>query len=92
MLVLERIQEGGGELVVVARLMRDHDADEKGGAKPTDAGRGGRLEFSILDEGQKVDVLVIMSCLVMLKKEIDRRRTARGLPITTARPFSGSSG
>jgi hypothetical protein len=83
-LVLERIREGGGELQVVARLVRDHDADEKGGTKPTDAGRGGRLEWGIADEGQQVDVLVIISCLVMLKKEIDRRRTAKGIPYVTA--------
>jgi hypothetical protein len=68
--------------------VRDHDANEKGGTKPTDAGRGGKLELGIADKGQQVEVLVIMSCLVMLK-EIDRRRTARGIPITTA--FGGSS-
>jgi len=88
-LVLERIREGGGELEVVARLVRDHDADEKGGTKPTDAGRGGRLELGTADKGQKVEALVIMSCLVMLKKEIDRRRTASGIPITAV--FDGSS-
>jgi hypothetical protein len=88
LLVLERIREGGGEKEVVARLVRDQAADEKGGTKPTDAGRGGKLELSV-DEGQKVEVLVIMSCLVMLKKEIDRRRNAHPVPITPA--FSGSS-
>jgi hypothetical protein len=88
-LVLERIREGGGELEVVARLVRDHDADEKGGTKPTDAGSGGRLELGTADKGQKVEALVIMSCLVMLKKEIDRRRTASGIPITAV--FDGSS-
>jgi len=81
MLVLEQIKEGRGERAVVARLVRDHDADEKGGTKPTDAGRGGKLELVITGEGQKVEVLVIMSCLVMLKNEIDRRRFARGIPI-----------
>jgi hypothetical protein len=88
-LVLERIREGGGELQVVTRLVRDHDADEKGGTKPTDAGRGGRLEWGIAGEGQQVEVLLIMSCLVILKKEIDRRRTARGIPYVTA--WGGSS-
>ena len=89
LLVLERIREGGGEKAVVARLVRDHDADERGGTKAIDAGRGGKLELSIADEGQKIEVLVIMSCLVMLKKEIDRRRTASGIPITAV--FDGSS-
>lgn len=87
LLVLERIKEGGGEKAVVAKLVRDHGADEKGGTKPTDAGRGGKLELSIADERQKVEILAIMSCLVMLK-EIDRRRNAHPVPITPA--FSGS--
>jgi hypothetical protein len=89
LLVLERIKEGGGEKAAVAKLVRNHGADEEGGTKPTDAGRGGKLELSIADEGQKVEILVIMSCLVMLKKEIDRRRNAHPVPITPA--FSGSS-
>jgi hypothetical protein len=93
MLVLERIKEGGGERTVVARLLRDHDADKKGGTKSTDAGRGGKLELGIADEGQKIEVLVIMSCLVMLKKEIDRRRTARGIPVVTGlSAISGNHG
>jgi hypothetical protein len=83
LLVLQRKQKGGDEKEVVARLWRDHDADKEGGTKPTDAGRGGRLELGFAEEERNVEVLVIMSCLVMLKKEIDRRRAARGLPVVT---------
>jgi hypothetical protein len=90
LLVLERSKDGGGEKEVAARLVRDHAADEEGGTKATDAGRGGRLELGIVEkEGRIVEVLVVMSCLVMLKKEIDRRRNAHPIPITPA--FSGSS-
>ena len=83
LLVLQRKRKEGREKEVVAKLVRDHDADKEGGTKATDAGRGGRLELGFADEERKVDVLVIMSCLVMLKKEIDRRRFARGVPIVT---------
>lgn len=79
LLVLQRKQKGGGEKEVMAKLVRDHEADKDGGTKATDAGRGGRLELGFAEEDPKVEVLVIMSCLVMLKKEIDRRRMARGI-------------
>ena len=85
LLVLQRKKQGSGEEEVdqvVAKLLRDHAADEEGGTKATDAGRGGRLELGLVDEERTVDVLVIMSCLVMLKKEIDRRIwLSRGLPL-----------
>lgn len=75
LLILQRHKEGVLEKHVVARLVRDRVADEDGGTNATDAGRGGRLELRIgEEEGMKVEVLVVMSCLVMLKKEMDRRR------------------
>jgi hypothetical protein len=57
------------------------------GVKKTEAGRGGRLYF-VGTYGKREEVLVVMSCLIMLK-EIDRRRNAYPVPITPA--FSGGA-
>jgi hypothetical protein len=72
----------------VAQLVRDENVDWEMGIKKTEAGRGGRLDF-VRGNGGEAEVLVVMSCLVMLKKEIDRRRNAHPVPITPA--FSSGS-
>ena len=89
LLVCERTR--AGEKVKIAQLVRDQEMDEKGGTGKAVAGRGGRLDIKILEEKdrEQMEVLVVMSCLVMLKKEIDRRRNTHPVPITPA--FSGSS-
>jgi hypothetical protein len=82
LLVLEKKQLGGGAKERVAQLVRDDEVDREMGIKKTEAGRGGRLDFVGTYAGR--EVLVVMSCMVMLKKEIDRRRNAHPLPITPA--------
>jgi hypothetical protein len=78
----------GGVKQRVAQLTRDENVDREMGIKKTEAGRGGRLDFMGKEDGER-EVLVVMSCLVMLKKEIDRRRNAHPVPITRA--FSSGS-
>jgi hypothetical protein len=55
LLVLEQIKDGGGVKEVAGRLVRDYTADEEGGTKATNAGRGGRLELA--SEKKKVGEL-----------------------------------
>ena len=88
LLVCERTR--AGEKEKVALLVRDHDMDEKGDTSKLGAGRGGRLDLKIVEEErtEELEILLVMSCLVMLKKEIDRRRNAHPVPITPT--FSGS--
>ena len=76
--------EGLGQSVKVAQLVRDKEMDEKGGVKSTAAGRGGRLDISegVTEGGEVMEVLVVISCLVMLKKEMDRRRNTTGAALS----------
>ena len=87
LLVLEK-KLGGGVKEKVAQLLRDEEVDREMGIKKTEAGRGGRLDI-VGTFGGREEVLVVMSCLIMLKKEIDRRRNAHPIPITPA--FSGGA-
>lgn len=65
----------------VAQLVRSDETRTEGSTRHT-AGNGGRLDVDLgewLREGRKGEVeemetLVVASCLVMLKKEVDRRR------------------
>lgn len=63
----------------VAQLVRSDEVRTEGSTKRT-AGNGGRLEVDFGEwrdakgEGEEVERLVVGSCLVMLKKEVDRRR------------------
>lgn len=63
----------------VAQLIRSDEVRTEGSTKRT-AGNGGRLEVDLGEwrdgKGEMVEVerLVVASCLVMLKKEVDRRR------------------
>ena len=79
LLVLEKVGgEEGKECqgrVRVAQLVRS-EVMRTAGSKASSAGNGGRLEMCLSKEmGELVDeVTVIATCLVMLKKEIDRLR------------------
>jgi hypothetical protein len=88
LLVLEKKQLGGGVKERVAQLVRDEEVDREMGIKKTEAGRGGRLDF-VGTYGGREEVLAVMSCLIMLKKEIDRRRNVHPVPFTPA--FSGGA-
>lgn len=63
----------------VAQLVRSDETRTEGSTRHT-AGNGGRLEIDLgewldtKDEAKEVECLVVASCLVMLKKEVDRRR------------------
>ena len=78
----------GGVKERAAQLTREENVDREMGLKKMEVGRGGRLDF-IGKEDREREVLVVMGCLVMLKKEIDRRRNAHPVPITPA--FSSGS-
>lgn len=73
-LLLLESQEGN----VVARFIRGEGTRTQGSGKSS-AGNGGLLEVMVVDEGdgdreKQLEVLVIASCLVMMKKEVDRMR------------------
>ncbi|KAH8177969.1 hypothetical protein LIA77_03051 [Sarocladium implicatum] len=65
----------------VAQLVRSDETRTEGSTKRT-AGNGGRLDVDLGEwmregrkgEGDEVERLVVASCLIMLKKEVDRRR------------------
>ncbi|KAK1250941.1 hypothetical protein MKX07_005496 [Trichoderma sp. CBMAI-0711] len=91
LLVLDRIVmvalEGGGQeerRIPVARFVRNEEVRTKG-TKATTAGNGGRLMVDLREwegtkgEGEQMEVLVLASCLVMLKKEVDRRRMQQAI-------------
>jgi len=86
LLVLERWVEGSGEgegkenRRRVARLIRGEDTRTPG-TKRSDWGNGGRLEMRLEEEGceerrgiNEVEVVVVVTALVILKKEVDRLR------------------
>ena len=79
LLVLEKIEVGAGgkeERIRVAQLVRGKETRTPG-TKVCYAGNGGRLEMCLRRDGEKVlvdEVTVVVTCLVMLKKEIDRLR------------------
>jgi hypothetical protein len=75
LLILEKIVSDQSEApngrVLVARLIRGEEMRTPGTSSWT-AGNGGRLE--IFTEDKEEEVMVVCTCLVMLKKEIDRLR------------------
>lgn len=75
-LVLEKIVDE--KRVRVAQLIRSEETRTPG-TKSSYAGNGGRLEMCVGgEEGLLVDeVTVVATCLVMMKKEIDRLRTVQ---------------
>jgi len=75
LLILEKV-EVSGERVRVAQLVRN-DVLRTPGTKYMAAGNGGRLQMDLVGEsGHEIisEVAVVVTCLVMLKKEIDRLR------------------
>jgi hypothetical protein len=95
LLVLDRITkvalEGGRQeerRTPVARLVRNAEVRSKG-TRVTTAGNGGRLMMNLREwegtkgEVEQMEVLVVASCLVMLKKEIDRRRMHQAIATTS---------
>jgi hypothetical protein len=87
LLVLEKLGNGGR--VRVAQLVRGEETRSPG-STGSSAGNGGRLEMCLDDgdgkgKGQVVDeVTVVSTVLVMLKKEIDRRRAWQVAMISAA--------
>jgi hypothetical protein len=69
----------------VAQLVRGEEARTPG-TRSTDAGNGGRLQIDT-DFCQSIglrDDIIVASCLMMLKKEIDRRRIVQFMILASA--------
>jgi hypothetical protein len=88
LLVLERTPstasgEAKEKKVRVAQLVRDSQTRTEG-TKASSAGHGGKLDIALGagEEEEKLEALVVMTCLVMLKKEMDRRETVHPIPIS----------
>lgn len=89
LLILEKVVSGVGR-VRVAQLVRN-DELRTPGTKYMAAGNGGRLQMHLTGEkGHEVidEVVVVVTCLVMLKKEIDR---LRGFQIAVMSGAAGGS-
>mgnify|MGYP001564119744 FL=1 len=84
LLLLERVEGEGKEEVrtMVARFVRGEETRTPG-TKASHAGNGGRLEMALEREGEDLfaggigEAVVIATVLVLLKKEVDRRRGAQ---------------
>ncbi|CEJ85590.1 hypothetical protein VHEMI03817 [[Torrubiella] hemipterigena] len=89
LLVLEHVSKvalaGGGSedhRRKVAQLIRNDEYRSRGTSRMT-AGNGGRLELDLREwadtkgEAEQMEVLALASCMVMLKKEVDRRRAGQ---------------
>jgi hypothetical protein len=97
-LVLEKIfneVKGKEKRVRIAQLVRSKQTRTPG-TKAMDAGNGGRLEMCLggLERDGKEPVLdevtVVLTCLAMLKKEIDRLRTTQIMIMSGAASGGGS--
>lgn len=95
LMVLDRIVkvavEGGKQeekRTPVARLVRNAEVRSKE-TRITTAGNGGRLMMDLMEwegtkgDAEQMEVLVVASCLVMLKKEVDRRRMHQAIAMTS---------
>ncbi|OBT46920.1 hypothetical protein VE00_02006 [Pseudogymnoascus sp. WSF 3629] len=84
LLLLERVEGEGKEEVktTIARFVRGEETRTPG-TKKSCAGNGGRLEMALERDGvdtftdRIVEEVVVATVLVMLKKEVDRRRGAQ---------------
>lgn len=90
LLILERTttnSEKKEEKIKIAHLIRSKETRSPG-SKKSSAGNGGLLEMDLgsngafKEEGEQVNEgLVVATCLVMLKKEVDRRREVLALAL-----------
>lgn len=91
LLVLERVTGVGAaeRRMRIAQLVRSEALRTPGTTRAT-AGNGGRLLMDLGEwaggkaEARAAEVLVLSSCLVMLKKEVDRRRAAQFMVLAGA--------
>lgn len=73
----------------VAQLVRS-DEYRTPGTRGSTAGNGGRLMMDLRDwvdskgEVEQMEVLAVATCLVMLKKEVDRRKTQQAIVVMSA--------
>ena len=85
LLVLEKVESG--ESFRVAQLVRG-EGTRSPGSSGSSAGNGGRLELclnAVEGEGKVIDEpTVVSTCLIMLKKEVDRRRALQVAMISIA--------
>jgi hypothetical protein len=89
LLILESISAGGKAETRVAQLIRNEDLRTPG-TKTSSAGNGGRLQMDLGEKGQVIDELVVVvTCLVMLKKEIDRLRGTQIMVLSGAASGGG---
>ncbi|KAL7963622.1 hypothetical protein V8C34DRAFT_266101 [Trichoderma compactum] len=91
--------EGGGQeerRTLVAKFLRN-EMVRTPGTKATTAGNGGRLMMNLTEwgrtkgEAEQLEVLVIASCLLMLKKEVDRRRLQQAIATTSPCYFAAAA-
>jgi hypothetical protein len=95
LMVLDRIVkvalEGGKQeekRIPVARLVRNAEVRSKE-TRITTAGNGGRLMMNLMEwegtkgDAEQMEVLAVASCLVMLKKEVDRRRMHQAIAMSS---------
>ena len=77
LLILEKVENG--QKTKVAQLVRNTEFRPAGSSRMT-SGNGGRLMIDLTewadakDEKRQLEVLAMASCLVMLKREMDRRK------------------
>jgi hypothetical protein len=96
LLLLEHVTpvalEGGGRKKEevrrrIAQFVRSAEFRTHGSGRST-AGNGGRLMMDLRawadgkDEAQRVEVFAVASCIVMLKREMDRRRGQQAMMFT----------
>jgi len=85
LLVLEKLSGDGRGRVRVAQLVRN-EVFRTPGTSHMAAGNGGRLQMDLVGEkGHEMvdEVVVVVTCLVMLKKEIDRLRAMQIASMST---------
>ena len=89
LLVLHRRDGSAKNGKRIAQLMRDDDTRSSGSSKCS-AGNGGELVLSQDAAEATGEAVIVATCMLMLKKEIDRRRTVQMMMISAA--ISGSIG
>jgi len=83
LIVLRRKEEGEGKGKIVAQLIRDHETRTAGTTKCS-AGNGGQLVLDQHASSELDEALIVATCLVMLKRELDRRRAIQFMVLAGA--------